>query len=67
MIYQKSKIQSNDWPGKNSSKESMKNIMDIVVQKETWVMDGIRWCDTCQSKDSRRNGKCDNEKEEKTK
>jgi hypothetical protein len=29
-------------------------------------MDEIRWCDTCQSKDPRRNGKRSTTKEEKT-
>ena len=43
-------------------KRSMKNLR-FVVQKETWVVYEIRWCDTCQSKDSRRNGHCGNEKE----
>jgi len=28
-----------------------------LYRKETWVVYEIRWCDACQSKDPRRNGK----------
>lgn len=58
------KIQSNGWPGKTVQKKAWKTLWKLY-RKETWVVYEIRWCDACQSKDPRRNGKRSTTKKKK--
>jgi len=62
------KIQSNGWPGKNSSEESMKNIMEVVQERNLGrVWNKMVWCMPIKRPEKKRKTKYNKEEKQQNK